>query len=57
VIQPPPMLFSSNIDYTVNGLGEKGEPVPSGFGYESGTNERFLSIPEIDALHAALEPV
>ena len=47
-------LIRPTITYTERGnhfspnlLGEEGVPVPQGFEYNSGTNERFLSIEEI----------
>ena len=50
VIQPIPRLLDP-LDYTVNNLGEKSEPVENGFEYHSGKNQHFLSIEEIAALN------
>ena len=36
-----------DVDYTVNGLGEMGKPVPDGFEYNSGTNPHFLTVEEL----------
>ena len=51
VIQPSQILFSTTLDYSKNLLGERGEPVPEGFEYNSGTNEVFLTIPQIEMLN------
>jgi UDP-N-acetylglucosamine 4,6-dehydratase len=50
----PAITFTSPIDYTVDGTGERGEPVPRGFEYNSGTNDWFLSISELQALNGSL---
>jgi UDP-N-acetylglucosamine 4,6-dehydratase len=47
VIIPSINFFSSNYDLTVNKLGERGEYVPQGSEYNSGTNPYFLSLDEI----------
>ncbi|KAF0804708.1 UDP-N-acetylglucosamine 4,6-dehydratase [Alcanivorax xiamenensis] len=47
VIQPTITFTSSQNDFQVNGLGEKGAPVPQGFEYNSGINEHFLDHDEI----------
>jgi UDP-N-acetylglucosamine 4,6-dehydratase/5-epimerase len=47
VIRPTIKFLDSGNDYTPNALGETGVPVPQGFEYNSGRNERFLSVPEI----------
>ena len=47
VIRPTITFSDSDVSYTPNILGEKARPAPEGFEYNSGTNERFLSIPEI----------
>jgi len=49
-IQPIPRLLDP-IDYTVNNLGEKSEPVENRFEYHSGKNQHFFSIDEIVALN------
>ncbi|MDR2522912.1 MAG: UDP-N-acetylglucosamine 4,6-dehydratase (inverting) [Synergistaceae bacterium] len=46
VIQPA-VTFLKAPDYTRNLLGERGKPVVPDFEYNSGTNERFLSVEEI----------
>lgn len=43
----PSTTFSEAIDYTVNPLGEKGNPVPDGFDYNSGNNPHFLTVEEL----------
>ena len=45
VIKPSTPL--SDVDYTVNSLGEMGKPVPDGFEYNSGTNPHFLTVEEL----------
>ena len=34
-------------DYAINALGETGRMVPDGFSYDSGNNEKFLTVAEI----------
>lgn len=46
VIQPS-IRFSGVRDFTVNALGEIGQPVAQGFEYSSGTNPEFLSSEQI----------
>ena len=48
----PTIRFLGPIDYSVNGVGETGAPVESGFEYHSGRNTKFLSIDEILAFNA-----
>lgn len=43
----PSTRFSEEVDYAVNSLGEKGQPVPDGFEYNSGTNPHFLTVEEL----------
>ena len=43
----PSTRFKNGIDYTVNMLGERGNPVKDGFEYNSGTNPYFLSVDEL----------
>lgn len=52
VIQPSIRFFSQDMDYSVNGLGETGEPSLAGFEYNSGTNPHFLSVEEVRAFNA-----
>lgn len=47
----PSTRFWSNVDYSVNALGEKGRPVPDGFEYNSGTNPHFLTVEELRAMN------
>ncbi|WP_456383717.1 UDP-N-acetylglucosamine 4,6-dehydratase (inverting) [Hydrogenimonas sp.] len=49
VIQPT-IQFAHKADFTVNCLGERGKPVPLGFEYNSGTNDRWLTREEFLAL-------
>lgn len=47
VIAPSIKFFDRNNEFSSNALGESGRPVAQGFEYNSGTNERFLTIPEM----------
>jgi len=56
VIRPTIKFHNLNIDYTVNSLGEKGEPVELGFEYHSSNNPHFLSREEIlESIRSAYE--
>jgi UDP-N-acetylglucosamine 4,6-dehydratase len=52
VIRPTITFHHADIDYTTNAIGEEGVPVDHGFAYDSGENERFLSIEEIRELNS-----
>jgi UDP-N-acetylglucosamine 4,6-dehydratase len=43
----PTIQFLGEVDFAVNRLGEKGEPVPLGFEYHSGKNPHYLGIEQI----------
>jgi UDP-N-acetylglucosamine 4,6-dehydratase len=43
----PTIQFSRSADFSVNGIGEKGEAVEQGTEYHSGKNPHFLNIEEI----------
>jgi UDP-N-acetylglucosamine 4,6-dehydratase len=47
----PTIQFTGVVDFSVNGLGEKGQPVKRDFEYHSGKNPRFLTISEIIAFN------
>jgi UDP-N-acetylglucosamine 4,6-dehydratase len=47
VIRPTITFSEADNSYSPNNLGEKGTPAAEGFEYNSGSNERFLSVPEI----------
>ncbi len=47
----PAIRFSGDYTFESNVLGEKGNPVDSGFTYHSGTNPRFLTLEEIIAMN------
>lgn len=49
VIQPC-INFNEPVDYTINKLGEVGQPVFRGFEYSSGTNPHFLTVEEVQKL-------
>lgn len=49
----PAIRFVEQRSYEVNGMGEKGRPVPPGFEYSSDRNPCFLSLDEIVALNRA----
>ena len=56
VIRPTITFFDQNNSYTRNQLKEEGVPVPRDFEYNSGRNERFLTVPEIQEFnHLAAE--
>jgi UDP-N-acetylglucosamine 4,6-dehydratase len=47
VIRPTIVFSDADNSYSPNRLGEAGRDVEQGFEYNSGRNERFLSVPEI----------
>jgi UDP-N-acetylglucosamine 4,6-dehydratase/5-epimerase len=47
VICPAIKFHHSEMDYGLNGIGERGSVVPRGFEYNSGTNPHFLRADEI----------
>jgi UDP-N-acetylglucosamine 4,6-dehydratase len=47
VMQPTIRFYNADMDYTKDGVGDVGKPVPEGFEYNSGNNERFLTPAEI----------
>jgi UDP-N-acetylglucosamine 4,6-dehydratase len=48
----PTIKFSSQIDFTINKLGERGVPVEEGFEYNSEKNPEFLSVQAIADMHS-----
>jgi UDP-N-acetylglucosamine 4,6-dehydratase len=46
----PTIQFVRPTDFTRNGLGETGTPVPEGFAYSSGSNVHFLSPGDLRAM-------
>lgn len=50
-----PTIAFSDVDYSVNRLGERARPVEQGFEFHSGKNPRFLSVQEIVALNQIVE--
>lgn len=52
VISPSIQFGESNNNFQINGLGEKGELVEHGFEYNSGTNDHFLTIEELQAYNS-----
>jgi UDP-N-acetylglucosamine 4,6-dehydratase len=52
VIRPTIKFFQKDYDYTVNKIGEKGTPVVQGVEYNSGTNNKFLSVEQIREFNA-----
>lgn len=46
----PTISFFTPVDYLENAIGEKGQPVPVGFEYNSGTNQQFLTVEELREL-------
>ncbi|AJO77255.1 MULTISPECIES: UDP-N-acetylglucosamine 4,6-dehydratase (inverting) [Pseudomonas] len=53
-IQPSIRFTNVNLDFAVDGLGERGQPVDEEFEYRSDTNPHFLSVEQIAELHAGL---
>lgn len=47
VIRPTIKFYQRDVDYLTNALGECGAPVERGFEYNSGSNETFLTVSEI----------
>ncbi len=47
----PTIQFSSHRDFSVNGRGERGQPVAQAFEYHSGRNPHFLTVDEIIAFN------
>ncbi|WP_240531905.1 polysaccharide biosynthesis protein [Salinivibrio sp. YCSC6] len=52
VICPTIKFYDADYDYRENALGEKGQPVPEGFEYQSGTNPDVLTVEAILQLDA-----
>lgn len=52
VLRPTIKFHHSDIDYTVNALGEPGTSVAQGFEYNSGNNPHFLTPQEIRGFNA-----
>jgi len=50
VITPSIKIFPV-VDYTQNKIGETGNPVPQSFEYNSGTNNDFLSISDLEGIN------
>ena len=46
----PTIIFNVQPDFTINAMGEQGQPVPDGFCYDSGTNPEVLTVEQIRAL-------
>jgi UDP-N-acetylglucosamine 4,6-dehydratase len=53
VIRPTIQFNNENFDYALDATGGTGTPVPQGFEYHSGTNEHFLTVPEINSFNRA----
>jgi len=47
VMRPTIRFYNADMDYTKDGLGDEGKPVPEGFEYNSGNNSHFLTPAEI----------
>jgi UDP-N-acetylglucosamine 4,6-dehydratase len=54
VIVPSIRFFDESVRYDKNNIGEQGEWVEDGFEYNSRTNEVFLTVEELWALHQNL---
>jgi UDP-N-acetylglucosamine 4,6-dehydratase/5-epimerase len=55
VLRPTIRFYHSDRDYTVDGTGESGEPVPTEFEYSSGTNPWVLKVEEIQKMNRVAE--
>ncbi|MBC7380583.1 MAG: UDP-N-acetylglucosamine 4,6-dehydratase (inverting) [Burkholderiaceae bacterium] len=56
VIRPTIQFNMEDMDYSVDMLGDKGQPVPDEFAYNSGSNPHFLNAQEIgDVNRVAME--
>jgi UDP-N-acetylglucosamine 4,6-dehydratase/5-epimerase len=51
VIRPTIRFFTVDADYTEDGLGDRGEPVATGYEYNSGNNAHFLTPAQIRDFH------
>jgi UDP-N-acetylglucosamine 4,6-dehydratase len=51
VIRPSIKYHDRDVDFTINKLGERGEPVAPGYEYNSGSNPYFLTIDELARLN------
>ena len=47
----PSITFTHSIDFSTNNLGEKGKSVEQGFEYNSGTNQHFLTVDELNKMN------
>ncbi|MGY4490015.1 UDP-N-acetylglucosamine 4,6-dehydratase (inverting) [Pseudomonas sp. TE3610] len=55
-IQPSIRFTHTDLDFALDGLGERGRPVSEDFEYRSDINPQFLDVQQIAALHAELKP-
>lgn len=54
VIRPSIKYHDSDVDFTLNRLGEASESVAQGFEYNSGTNPHFLTVRELAGLNDSI---
>ena len=47
----PSITFTHSIDFPTNKLGEKGKSVEQGFEYNSGTNQHFLTVEDLNKMN------
>lgn len=47
----PTIQFNEHVDFDINRMGERGQPVAQDFEFQSGRNPCFLSVPEIVAMN------
>jgi UDP-N-acetylglucosamine 4,6-dehydratase len=47
LLRPTIKFHHTDLDYTLNALGEAGKPVSQGLEYNSGSNPHFLTVGEI----------
>lgn len=54
-IQPSIRFTQADLDFAIDGLGERGAPVAEDFEYSSDTNSEFLDVAQIARLHGELQ--
>ena len=47
----PSITFTHSINFSANNLGEKGKSAEQGFEYNSGTNQHFLTVDELNKMN------
>lgn len=55
VIRPSIKFHTMDMDYSINGIGETGQPVEQGFEYNSAQNDHFLTVEELSEFNRIAE--